>query len=76
MVWALCKNRGWQIPPNGLASYNTGKEHPERVGEEWIRMILKRGNEWEGVRATARDRERWKALCEPSTSTGRRGSTR
>jgi hypothetical protein len=40
-----------------------------RLRETWVRidkMIFKeRGTELEGVRAIARDLERWKALCEP-----------
>jgi hypothetical protein len=40
-------------------------------------MILKeKGIEWKGVRVTAQDHERWKALCKLSTSTGKRVSTK
>jgi hypothetical protein len=32
--------------------------------------------EWKGVRAIARNRKRWKALCNPYKLTGRRGLTK
>ena len=43
---------------------------PRQTWEEAIQKIFKEG------RAMARDRERWKALCQPSTATGRRGWTK
>jgi hypothetical protein len=52
------------------------KERPRQTREEGIEKILKeKGIECKGVRAKARARERWKAVCKPSTLPGRRGST-
>jgi hypothetical protein len=48
----------------------------QQACEEGVQKILKeRGVEWNGRRAIARDHERWKVVCRPSTSTGRRDST-
>jgi hypothetical protein len=33
-------------------------------------ILKRRGYKWEGVRATARDRDTWIALSKPSISTG------
>jgi hypothetical protein len=45
--------------------------------EDEIQKIMKeRGIEWDGVAATARDRERWRAVCEPPAApSGTGGST-
>jgi hypothetical protein len=40
------------------------------------KILKERGIEWNGVRAIAQDCERWKALCTPSTPTGRRGTSK
>jgi hypothetical protein len=40
-----------------------------RLGKKGYRIVSN------GGRAMARDRKRWKALCKPSTATGRRGLT-
>jgi len=52
------------------------KGRPWHTWEEGIQKILKeRGIERNGVQVIAGDRERWKALCKPSTFTGRRNLT-
>jgi len=52
-----------------LAKY---RNTPRQTWEEGIQTILKeRGTEWKGIRATARARDRWRAVCKPTTPTGR-----
>jgi hypothetical protein len=52
------------------------KGRPCQNSAEGVQKNLKeRIIEWDGVRAMARDCERWKAFCEPYTPTGIRGST-
>jgi hypothetical protein len=53
------------------------KGRPQQTWVEGVQKILKeRGTELKGLRAVAPDHERWKALCKPSTPTGRSGSTK
>jgi hypothetical protein len=79
MVRARYKNGGRQIPQNRLASYNKGEKTERKSRQTWeeeLQKILKeRGIKWKGVRTTARNHERSKALRKPSTPTGRKGST-
>ena len=45
---------------------------PRQTWGKGIQKILKeRGIEWKGVRDVPGDRERWKALCKPSSPSGR-----
>jgi hypothetical protein len=49
------------------------KEDLESYGKKRYRKFKKkkRGIEWKGIRATARDLERWKAVFKHSTPLGR-----
>jgi hypothetical protein len=52
------------------------KGRHRETSAEGVQKCLKEGIiEWDGVRAMARDCERWKALCKPYTPTGIRSST-
>jgi len=79
MVRARCKDGGRQIPHNRLASYNTGEEIQRKSRQTWEegqqKILKEKGIKWKGVRAIARNNERWKTLRNPSTPAGRRGLT-
>jgi hypothetical protein len=51
-------------------------KRPRRSQQTWkagIQILKDRWIEWNGIRAIARDHDRWKAFCKSSTPTGRRG---
>jgi len=52
------------------------KRDPNKTPTDLQKILKERGTEWKAVRATARARDRWRAVCKPSTTTGRRGSTK
>jgi len=55
--------------------YRTQRKTPTDLGKGIQKFSKEIGIEWKGVRPKARDHKRWKAVCKPSTPTGRRGST-
>ena len=74
------KCEGREILQNGQARENTEEEAQRKKATHFGRRDTedceRRRIEWDGVRATARNRERWGAVCEPSAApSGRGGST-
>ena len=52
------------------------KRDPKKTPTDLRKILKERGTERKALRATARARDRWRAVCKPSTPTGRRGSTK
>jgi hypothetical protein len=50
-------------------------ETPEYLGGNGKEVLKEGETEWSADRSAASYRERWKNLCKPSASVGRRGST-
>ena len=59
-----------------LVSYNAGEETQRKTTKYLVRkgtVVLKEGeSEWSADRSAASVRERWKDLCKPSASAGRK----
>jgi hypothetical protein len=64
-----CPKMAWKARTQGKIS----KRRPQRAWKKEIqkKILKERGIERKGVRAI-RDCEGWKALCKPSTATGRK----
>lgn len=80
MVWEHSKGGVGEIPQNGQARQNTGEEAQRKNATHqgiWDTEDCEgKRIEWDGVRAKATDRERWRAVCEPSAApSGTGGST-
>ena len=52
------------------------KRDPTKTPTDLQKILKETGTKWKAVRATARARDRWIAVCKPSPPTGRRGSTK
>ena len=49
---------------------------PKKTSTVLKKILKERGTGWKTLRATARARDRWRAVCKPSTPNDRRGSTK
>ena len=69
-VWVHSKGGGRKIPQNGQPRENTEEEAQRKNATHFGRWDTEdcegKTIEWYRVRATARDRERWRAVSEPS----------
>jgi hypothetical protein len=73
LVVRMADERYPQIAWKAIIQNKRSKRRPKLTWYEGIWKILKeRGTEWKGVRAIARDYERWKTLLKCCTPTGRR----